>query len=170
AELPSHGKGVISAYVPVERATQAALLSGVKSVMLEHKPQLRVGKATSQGVATVHADKLNAIGLTGQGITVGILSDSYNTVPNTVTKIHAAQDIKSGDLPGPGNPLGHTQPIVVINEDPVAGTDEGRALLQIVYDVAPDAKLCFATAFTGEVQFAVNIVKLADPKGPCKAD
>jgi hypothetical protein len=170
AELPAYRKGVIAAYVPVERAGDAARLAGVRSVTLEHKPQLRLGKATSQGVATVHADKLNAIGLRGQGITIGILSDSFNTSPNSVTTDHAAQDIKSGDLPGPGNPFGDTTPIVVLDEDPVAGTDEGRALMQIVYDIAPDAKQCFATAFTGEVQFAANILKLADPKGKCKAD
>jgi len=113
---------------------------------------------------------VNNLGFRGQGVTVGILSDSYNTAPNSVTTIHAARDIKTGDLPGPGNPKGNTTPIVVIEDDPVAGTDEGRALLQIVHDVAPKAKLCFATAFTGEVQFAANILKLADPKGPCKAD
>ena len=170
AELPSYRAGVISAYIPLERAREAAQLSGVKSITLEHKPQLRVGQATSQGVATVHADKLNARGLTGKGMTIGILSDSFNKAPSSVTTDHAAQDIKSGDLPGPGNPLGHTTPIVVLDEDPVAGTDEGRALMQIVYDIAPDAKLCFATAFTGEVQFAANILKLADPKGRCRAD
>jgi hypothetical protein len=174
SELPSYRRGVISAYVPVERASDAARLAGVRSVTLEHKPQLRVGAATSQGVATVHADKLNAIGLRGQGMTIGILSDSFNKNPNSAlpngTPDHAAQDIKSGDLPGPGNPNGDTTPIVVLDEDPVAGTDEGRALMQIVYDIAPDAKLCFATAFTGEVQFAANILKLADPKGKCKAD
>ena len=170
AELASYRKGVIAAYVPVERARDAARLAGVRSVTLEHKPELRLGKATSQGVATMHADKLNAIGLTGQGMTVGVLSDSFNTAPNSVTTDHAAQDIKSGDLPGPGNPFGDTTPIVVVDEDPVAGTDEGRALMQIVYDIAPDAKQCFATAFTGEVQFAANILKLADPKGKCKAD
>ena len=170
AELPTYRKGVIAAYVPLERAGDAARLAGVRSVTLEHKPQLRLGKATSQGVATVHADKLNAIGLTGQGMTIGVLSDSFNKAPNSVTTDHAAQDIRSGDLPGRGNPFGDTTPIVVVDEDPVAGTDEGRALLQIVYDIAPDAKLCFATAFTGEVQFAANILKLADPKGPCRAD
>jgi Subtilase family len=170
AELPTYRRGVISAYVPVERAADAARLAGVRSVTLEHKPQLRLGKATSQGVATVHADKLHAIGLRGQGMTIGFLSDSFNTAPNSVTTDHAAQDIKSGDLPGPGNPFGDTTPIVVVDEDPVAGSDEGRALLQIAYDIAPDAKLCFATAFTGEVQFAANILKLADPKGRCKAD
>ena len=170
AELETYGKGVIAAYVPLERAIDAARLSGVRSITLEHKPLLRVGKATSQGVATIHADKLNALGFKGQGITVGILSDSYNTAPNSATTIHAAQDIKSGDLPGPGNPHGDTKPVVVVNEYPVPGTDEGRALLQIVHDIAPKSKLCFATAFTGEVQFAVNILKLADPKGPCKAN
>lgn len=170
AELATYRNGVIAAYVPVERAIDAARLSGVRSIILEDKPQLRVGKATSQGVATIHADKLNALGFKGQGVTVGILSDSFNTAPNSVTRIHAAQDIKSGDLPGPGNPNGDTKPVVVVNEYPVPGTDEGRALLQIVHDIAPKSTLCFATAFTGEVQFAVNILKLADPKGPCKAN
>ena len=170
AELPSYRKGVISAFVPIERASEAAALSGVRSLTLEHKPQVRLGKATSQGLATIHADKLNALGLSGQGITIGALSDSFNTAPNSQTTDHYAQDIKSGDLPGKGNPYGYTQPVVVVDEDPAPGTDEGRALLQIIYDIAPAAKLCFATAFTGEVQFAVNILKLADPKGPCKAD
>jgi hypothetical protein len=169
AELATYRQGVIAAYVPVERAIDAALLPGVRSVTLEHKPQLRIGKATTQGRATVHADKLNALGFKGQGVTIGVLSDSFNTAPDSVTTDHAAQDIKSGDLPGPGNPFGDTKPVVVL-ADPVPGTDEGRALLQIVYDIAPKAKLCFATAFTGEVQFAFNILKLADPKGKCKAN
>jgi hypothetical protein len=170
AELATYRQGVIAAYVPVERASDAARLPGVRSVTLEHKPQLRVGKATTQGLATIHADKLNALGLKGQGLTIGALSDSFNTAPNSVTQDHEAQDIKSGDLPGRGNPFGDTTPVVVLDEDPVPGTDEGRALLQIIYDIAPKAKLCFATAFTGEVQFAANILKLADPKGPCKAN
>src|SRR5450755_4019653 len=170
AELATYRKGVIAAYVPVERASDAARLLGVRSITLQHKPELRVGKATTQGLATIHADKLNAVGLKGQGVTIGILSDSFNTVPNSVTKDHEAQDIKTGDLPGVGNPRGDTTPVLVLDEDPVPGTDEGRALLQIVYDIAPKAKLCYATAFTGEVQFAANILKLADPKGPCKAN
>lgn len=170
AGLATYRKGVIAAYVPVQRASDVARLPGVRSVILEHKPELRRGKATTQGRATIHADKLNALGLLGQGVTVGVLSDSFNTAPNSVTNDHETQDIKSGDLPGPGNPFGDTTPVLVLDEDPAPGTDEGRALLQIVYDIAPKAKLCFATAFTGEVQFAFNILKLADRNGPCKAN
>jgi len=166
-ELPTFRQGVIAAYVPVERAADAARLSGVRSVTLEHRPQLRLGRATTQGLATIHADKLNTLGLKGQGVTIGVLSDSFNTAS---IKDTAATDIKSGDLPGVGNPFGDTTPVVVVDEDPAAGTDEGRAILQIVYDIAPKSKLCFATAFTGEVQFAANILKLADPKGQCKAN
>lgn len=170
AELATYRQGVIAAYLPVERAGDAARLPGVRSITLEHKPQLRLGKATTQGLATVHADKLNALGFKGQGVTIGILSDSFNKAPSSVTRDHEAQDIKSGDLPGPGNPFGDKTPVLVLDDDPVAGTDEGRALLQIVYDIAPKSKLCFATAFTGEVQFAANILKLADPQGACKAN
>ena len=170
AELDKYRNGVIAAYVPVDRASDVARLSGVRSVILEHKPELRRGKATTQGVVTTHADKLNALGLLGTGVTIGVLSDSFNTAPNSATKDHEAQDIKSGDLPGAGNPNGDATPVLVLDEDPGPGTDEGRALLQIIYDIAPKAKLCFATAFTGEVQFAINILKLADPTGPCKAN
>ena len=43
-------------------------------------------------------------------------------------------------------------------------------MLQIVHDVAPRAKECFATADGGELNFANNIRALADKSGPCKAN
>ena len=43
-------------------------------------------------------------------------------------------------------------------------------MLQIVHDVAPKARECFATAFTGDLGFADNIRALADPQGACRAD
>jgi hypothetical protein len=176
AELASYGKGVIAAYVPVERAVEIAGLPGVRSVILEHKPELRLGKATTQGLTTIHADEVNKAGFFGTGVTIGALSDSFNDAANATypngKPDHEKQDIATGDLPGPGNPNGNTTPVVVVDEDhsPSTDTDEGRAILQIIYDIAPKSKLCFATAFTGEVQFAINILKLADPNGPCKAN
>ena len=68
--------------------------------------------------------------------------------------------MQSGDLPGAGNPTGRERPVVVLEDSP-GGTDEGRAMLQIVHDVAPRARLGFATANGGEVNFANNIRALA---------
>ena len=100
-----------------------------------------VGATDSQGIVQHRVDKIPA-GINGSGITVGVMSDSYdtNTAPNS-----AALDIASGDLPGVGNPAGNTEPVVVLEDFP-GRTDEGRAMLQIVHDLAPKAKLGFATA------------------------
>ena len=49
----------------------------------------------------------------------------------------------------------------MLQDLPFTGTDEGRAMLQIVHDIAPKAKLGFATADLGEAGFADNIESLA---------
>jgi Subtilase family len=138
------------------------------------RPRTSVGAATSQGVAFQRVDKVQAKGINGRGITLGALSDSYDTATTTVAgdplTIHAADDVASGDLPGPGNPR-NRKPVVVVQDDPTgSGFDEGRGMLQIAHDVAPKAKLCFATAEGGDLNFADNIRKLADKSGPCGAD
>ena len=98
----------------------------------------------------------------GTGVKVGVLSDSYDRQPGDSTS--AAQDVATGDLPGPGNPCGRTTPVQILDDplsladDPI---DEGRGMAQLVHDLAPGAQLAFATAFTGEAQFADNIRALA---------
>jgi hypothetical protein len=97
-------------------------------------------------------------GLDGRSIKVGILSDSYNLDHNTATT--ASQDIATGDLPGPGNPCGYPTPVQVTAEGP-NGADEGRAMLEIVHDLAPAASLAFASALPSDTAFASNIQTLA---------
>lgn len=93
-------------------------------------------------------------GVTGKGVKVGVLSDSYNNLGGE------AAGIASGNLPGPGNPNGKTAKVQVLQDLPSGGSDEGRAMLELIHDIAPDAELAFATAFLGDAGFAQNIRKL----------
>lgn len=166
ASSDKYRKGVLTAYVPISSLNSLAETSGVRSVVLALGLETNVGATTSQGAPAMRTDQVNAQGITGAGITVGVMSDSYNTSANA---IKAANDVASGDLPGTGNPLGNSQNVVVVVDQP-GGSDEGRAMAQIVHDLAPAAKLCFATAYNTEVDFANNIRALADKSGACKAD
>jgi hypothetical protein len=92
----------------------------------------------------------------GSGETVGILSDSFDKAAGAPT--HASTDIATGDLPGVGNPCGRTAPVVVQSDFAGGGqTDEGRAMAQLVHDLAPGAHLAFATGFNGDLDFANQI-------------
>jgi len=153
---PNYRAGVIEAYVPTDALVGIARSEGVLAVVPSSPMVTDVGATTSQGVVQHRVDQLPA-GIDGSGITVGVMSDSYDTSP---TPDSAALDISTGDLPGAGNPSGNTQPVVVLEDSP-GGTDEGRAMLQIVHDMAPKARLGFATANGGEVNFADNIRALA---------
>jgi hypothetical protein len=148
--------GVIEAYVPTTSLVSLARSKGVLAVVPSSPMVTNVGATTSQGVVQHRVDHLPA-GIDGSGITVGVMSDSYDTNedPNG-----AAQDVATGDLPGAGNPFGNTEPVVVVEDSP-DGSDEGRAMAQIVHDMAPKARLGFATANGGEVNFADNIRALA---------
>jgi subtilisin family serine protease len=120
------------------------------------------GLVTSEGDAQLDASSAREdFAVDGSGVTVGILSDSFDTFAGAPT--HAANDVGSGDLPGSGNPCGRSEPVGVLFDysavkpkDP-AQADEGRAMAQIVHDLAPGASIDFATAFQGELGFAANI-------------
>jgi hypothetical protein len=98
-----------------------------------------------------------AFNVDGAGLKIGILSDSFNTLNGL------ANDVLSGDLPGPGNPNGFTTPVRFAGSGDLrnlSGTDEGRAMAQIIHSVAPGAQLFFATASNSIEDFANNILAL----------
>ncbi len=150
--------GVIEAYVPTSSLAAIAARKGVLAVVPSGPMMTDAGAATSQGIVQHRINRVREF--KGRGISVGAISDSYDTNPEASS---AAADIASGDLPGAGNPFGNTRPIVVLEDGSSDGSDidEGRAMLQIVHDVAPKARLGFATANGGEVNFANNIRALA---------
>jgi hypothetical protein len=130
------------------------------------------GSVISQGVAQLNVPAARAaFGTFGAGQSVGVISDSFNSatkIEGQAVPTHAATDEASNDLPGPAsNCVGQQLPVRVIAEAPsgVEPTDEGRAMLQVIHDVAPEAQLAFATAYSSELQFAQNIERLAAPVG-----
>lgn len=97
-----------------------------------------VGSQASQGDLT-HKAKMarDTFGANGVGIKIGVLSDG-------VTNLASSQTL--GDLG-----------LVTILPGQAGSGDEGTAMLEIIHDIAPGAKLFFATAFTNITSFAQNI-------------
>lgn len=112
------------------------------------------GLITSQGDSALRSFRAREVfGVDGSGVKVGVLSDSYNTKLGDP----AADDVLRKDLPGLTNP-DHPTPVQVLQDYPFGTrTDEGRAMLQIIHDVAPGADLAFRTGFLGAVDFAKGI-------------
>ena len=177
--LRQAGARILSASAETETATlsvapsrlpEVATVPGVSAVWQVRAPvsftpegQCEGGAAISEGLAQLQVDQArSAFDLRGKGQTIGVLSDSYDSAETDPTA--AADDVLFGDLPGPaGTCSGQQLPVDVLAEGPADGGDEGRAMLQIVHDLAPHANLAFATAFESEESFAHNIEALARP-------
>jgi subtilisin family serine protease len=172
------------ALLPEDLAALAAA-PGVQAVWQARRPIIygagegpcEGGSVISEGLGQLRADEAReAFGLRGSGITIGVLSDSYDAATEPVATT-ARQDVASNDLPGLASSCsGQQLPVDVLQDfSPGPGKeagDEGRAMLQILHDLAPHAQLAFATAFESEESFAQNIKALAAPKseGGAEAD
>ena len=97
----SYRGGVVEAFVGLNDIVALAKTPGVSSVILAVKPLLDVGATTSQGVVQ---HRVNTVTQTGAGITVGVMSDSFDTSPSATDGYLADQ--LTGDLPGPNNIAG----------------------------------------------------------------
>jgi hypothetical protein len=159
ARVP-HVAGVTEALRPLVYAAESTCPQGV--AISEGDEQLRAAEARE------------AFGVDGSGVTVGILSDSFDKATKAVSggpiETHAKEDVENGDLPGEKNTCpGQETPVDVLEDfSPIEpgeeAADEGRAMAQIVHDVAPGASLAFATAFfEDQIPFAENIETLAEP-------
>jgi hypothetical protein len=171
-DLRSAGARILDASRPFQTVTVAArpgelralaAVDAARSATPVPTPLTRVacGSVVSEGDTQLAAAEARSdFGVDGSGVTVGILSDSFDTDPTAATR--ASTDIASGDLPGAANPCGFTNPFSLLDDSlTVEATDEGRAMAQIVHDLAPGAKIEFATAFKGEAAFASAVKGLA---------
>jgi hypothetical protein len=127
-----------------------------------------IGTVFDFGITQHRVDQINQsynpsapVNYDGTGMSIGDLSDSFDT--STTASTNYADDATSKDLPGAGNTVNPT-PVFVLEDYP-GGTDEGRGMCQTLYKMAPKAKLAFATADYGEIEFANNIRSLANMPG-----
>ena len=158
--------GVVTAAVSPTRLQALGKLSGVASAWEALAPMFSV--ACPSGVVSEGDSQLGAASarstyaVDGSGVTVGVLSDSFDVFGG------AAAGVSAGELPGTGNPCGYTTPLSVLADDFTAtGLDEGRAMLEVVHDLAPGAAFAFATAYGTDVNpgiygMADNIRALRD--------
>ncbi len=168
------GVGVVEGFISLDDVPALGNMREVRSVSLGLKPEMNhkvapgggirpgttvplLGTAADQGVYQHRVDQINKFynpnaqsDFEGSGMSIGFISDSIGNI---------ATDVTNFDLPGAGNNPVNTQPVVILQDIP--GTDEGRAMGQIVYKMAPKARIGFATANGGEVGFANNIRALA---------
>jgi Subtilase family len=167
----------VGGWLPVSRIDAAAArpeLLSIRAAMM----RTRAGAVARQGDYAQGSSTLRIIypTLTGAGLTVGVLSDSFDCyaqyarsgfwqVPASGPEGYAqngfladaAQDEASGALP----------PNVAVLEEAVCMSygapeslpfsDEGRAMLQIVHAVAPGANLAFYSADGSEADYAYGI-------------
>jgi hypothetical protein len=122
--------------------------------LLDNAPASFAGSATA--AAAPHLTDRNAdiavagniaridYGVTGAGIKVGILSDSFNLSGGM------AADIADGNLPAN----------VQILQEGSSGHDEGRAMADLMHEIAPGAQILFHTATSSEANFAAGIAAL----------
>ena len=120
------------------------------------------GSVRSHAFEAMEIDLVQAVfaaeNLKGQGHKIGFLSDSFDAALASRDGGGYAADIESGDLPSQ----------VHVVQDWFSGvstaqtSDEGRAMMQLVHDLVPEATLAFSTAFFGNTQFASAIQELAD--------
>ena len=139
----------VRAVLPLGKLDQVAAMPTVRFIDVERKP-LHNKVSVSEGDKTHQAEVArSSYGVNGAGQKVCVVSDGINSV---------ASRVGTGDLPAG----------IEVLPGQAGGGDEGTAMLEIVYDLAPGAKLGFATSNGGESVFAQNILDLADTaKGKC---
>lgn len=105
--------------------------------------------------------------LTGEGVKIGIISNSYNTIAfsnpgGPVKTYNEADGRKNGDLPDLNKPYTFSKAVKVLKDLPInpPRSDEGRAMAEVIHDVAPGAELYFHTGSVSAGDFAVGIKKL----------
>jgi len=136
-------------YTPLSEATEKSGIVGTQQ-----------DRALRADLVRKAFDKEGELGIDGSGITLGIISDSY---ANSLAAVSSAES--SGDLPVRGTTPDSQMQILsdwTGSFGLFGGTDEGNAMTQIAYDIAPGAKFKFATGALSAERMAFEYRRLAE--------
>src|SRR3990172_4317386 len=134
-EIVNSKFNLIQAWVPFDKVEELASLSFVRKITPPSYGILRTGSVNSEGDMVMGSDDVrNMLGFDGTGVMVGVISDGVDNIEAS----HA-----TGNLPDPDS---------ISIGDPGSG-DEGTALLEIIHDIAPGAKLAFSEGFGTSATF-----------------
>jgi len=112
------------ALVDTDRLEDIAALKGVKSIKEVTPPRVNRGIVTAESDAALRAAEIrSAYNQQGAGVKIGVISDGVDSISEAKS---------TGDLPSTIHVL-----------DNSFGGDEGTAMLEIIYDIAPEASLYF---------------------------
>ena len=132
---------IAECWVTPERIHTIAAHPAVTHIRPVIPPKADAGSRMTEGDSLMRADLVRRLGYDGDGVSVGVVS-------NGAEGLYSAQ--LTDDLP--------QEVIVLDNYD----GSEGTAMLEIVHDIAPAARLFFATASPSALTMRNNILALAD--------
>jgi hypothetical protein len=179
-EHPSVYSNDVGGWLPVSQLGTAAALGELTALRAAMARTASTGPVSTQGDYVQGSAALRATypTLTGKGVTVGVLSDSFNCyatyeasgsgVPASGYEGYAyngftadyATDVSTEALPTGVDVLEEASCLDYGAPEQPPFSDEGRAMLQIVHAVAPDASLAFRSAVVSEADFANGIIAL----------
>ena len=149
----AEGYGFLVAWIPAEALPAFAGRSEVLRVRHIDPPYTDIGAILTQGDGIHNADDArDTFGIDGTGQLVGAISDG-------VTSYTAAQ--ATNDLP----PDAPASPGITIPAGCTGSGDEGTAMLEIIWDLAPGADLAFCTGFPGTTGMVNAITTLSGLAG-----
>ncbi|MTI38399.1 MBG domain-containing protein [Fulvivirga lutimaris] len=156
-ETPNSLPLILTGYFPIDQLKELNNYDElINFVRPGYPPITNTGLVESQGDSALLSYAVrNGFGVGGEGVKVGVISDSYDAQGNL-----AATVVANGDLPG-SEQSGSLIPVDVL-KDNVRGSNEGLGMLEIIHDVAPKAQLGFRTGFLSSNDMARGIVEMVN--------
>ncbi len=129
---------IVEGYLPIGQLQAVARSPQTIGVDPVYKPFTHfIGKANNEADASLAANIARSqYKVDGTGQKIGVISDSVNQYKGGL-----ADSIATGDLPSN---------VQVLQDGPAGSTDEGRAMLENIHDIAPGAALAFSTGASSD--------------------